>query len=225
MGRAIVEHDTVADQRHTKRLPQRREIHRLIFTDDRRFLLHAPGPLRSLTGVRVAETDAAEPEVVNRVRFADGSASLRGAECDASMLFEMLVAEDAEVVARYTDDFYAGEPAVTRRSVRNEHGPSGSVWYVGTQLAQPGVDGIVRSALDRHGLIGPYANNAGLEHAVRIAPDGRRVEFLLHHGSEPAEISLHADGIDLLAGGRLERGSVVILRPADVLVLDTTASQ
>ena len=40
-----------------------------------------------------------------------------------------------------------------------------------------------------------------------------------------AEISLHADGIALLAGGRLERGSVVILRPADVLVLDTTASQ
>ena len=192
--------------------------------DDRRFLLHAPGPLRTLAGVRVAETDSAETGALNRVRFADGSGSVPDAESEASMLFEVLVAEDADVVARYRHDFYAGEPAVTRRVVSGGHGAEGHVWYVGTQLAQPGIDAIVRSALGRHGLVGPYADVAGLEHTVRIAPDGRRVEFLLHHGRDPVQVALHADGTDLLTGVRRTRGAAVVLRPADVLVLDTTAA-
>ncbi|MGN8026348.1 beta-galactosidase [Microbacterium sp. 22242] len=192
--------------------------------DDRRFLLHAPGPLRALAGVRVAETDSAPPGEANPVRFSEGSVSLAEAECDASMLFEVLVAEDAEVVARYGEDFYAGEAAVTRRTVTGEHGEDGRVWYIGTQLAQSGLSAIVRRALDRHGLTGPYADVAGLEHAVRIAPDGRRLEFLLHHGPDPVGIALHEDGTDLLTGARHARGAVLTLQPTDVVVLDTTAA-
>src|SRR5690606_3648490 len=112
--------------------------------DDRRFLADVPGPLAGLAGVRVAETDAAEPAVGNPVAF-DG-----GPVVDGRMVFEVLVPEGAEVMARYRADFYAEAPAVTRHRVRAADGGEGHVWYVGTQLDQPGVTHVVRRALARH---------------------------------------------------------------------------
>ncbi|MGM7670742.1 beta-galactosidase [Microbacterium sp. A93] len=177
--------------------------------DDRRFLMDGPGPLASLAGVRVAETDAAEPEVGNRIRFEGADDSV------GRMLFEVLIADGSEVVARYGDDFYAGEPAVTRRETEE----GGHVWYLGTQLEQAGLSGIIRQALARHNLVGPYADIAGLEHAVRVAPDGTRIEFLLHHGAEPVTAALHAGGTDLLTDRVFTVGDAVTLQPTDVLVI------
>lgn len=177
--------------------------------DDRRFLMDAPGPLAALAGVRVAETDCAEPAAGNRIRFADGAESI------GRMLFEVLIADDAEVLARYGDDFYAGEPAVTRRTTA----AGGEVWYLGTQLEQAGLAGIVRTALGRHGLVGPYADVDGLEHGTRVAPGGAEVHFLLHHGARPVTVPLHIGGVDLLQGRSIAQGEPVTLQPADVLVV------
>ncbi|HEY0188142.1 MAG TPA: beta-galactosidase [Cellulomonas sp.] len=189
--------------------------------DDRRFLADVPGPLAALAGIRVAETDAAEPEVVNPVTFTGGPGPGPGPTVDARMVFELLVPEGAEVMARYGADFYAGSPAVTRHVLPAPGGGEGHVWYVGTELAQPGLAHVVRAALGRHGLIGPYADVPGLELATRVAPDGRRVDLLLHHGTAPVTVAVHADGTDLLTGRRWTRGEALRLAPADVLVLLT----
>lgn len=181
--------------------------------DDRRFLSDAPGPLARVAGVRVAETDAAEPEVVNRVRFSDGTQS------EGRMLFEVLMPDDADVVARYQDDFYSGEPAVTRRRIAG----GGEAWYIGTQLDQHGLAAVIRPVLERRGLIGPYAGIDGLEHAVRVDASGRELHFLLNHGAE-AQIVLHADGTDLLTGDELRRGAALTLQPTDVILLRTAPS-
>ena len=176
--------------------------------DDRRFLMDAPGLLAGLCGIRVAETDAADPEVANRIVFAEETTEGR-------YVFEVLIAEDAEVIARYGDDFYAGEPAVTRRTAAS----GGQAWYLGTQLAQPGLARIVRSALERYGLVGPYADVPGLELATRVAPDGEQIDFLLHHGPDAVTIALHTHGTDLLTGTEYDAGAQVELQPTDVLVL------
>ncbi|ROR97001.1 beta-galactosidase [Salana multivorans] len=189
--------------------------------DDRRFLADFPGPLADLAGVRVAETDAAEPGVRTRVSgvLPDGS----GLETTGGMVVEVLVPEGAEVVARYGDDFYAGEPAVTLRTHPAAGGAAGAapgqVWYVGTELAQDGIAAIVRCALDRHGLVGPYADVPGLELATRVRADGGRVDFLLHHGAEPVTVALHASGTDLLTGRQLTAGERLRLEPTEVVVL------
>ncbi|WP_108718206.1 beta-galactosidase [Miniimonas sp. S16] len=188
--------------------------------DDRRFLADVPGPLGALAGVRVAETDAAEPDVVNPVIF-EGTAPDGAAPrtVDARLLFEVLVPEGAEVVARYGADFYAGEPAVTRRRVDGAHGSTGEVWYLGTELAQEGLAHVVRTALARHDLLGPYADVTGLELATRVAPSGTVVDFLLHHGGAPVTVALHAGGEDLLTGRTYAAGEQVTFAPTDVVVL------
>lgn len=180
--------------------------------DDLRFLGDVPGPLARMAGMRVAETDAAEPAVANPVRFSDG-ATARG-----RMVFEVLVPEGAEVMARYGADYYAGEPAVTRNVIRGPEG-EGHVWYVGSVLDEEGMTQVARSAIERHGLAGPYAGVPGLEFATREAPSGAVIDFLLHHGAEAVTVRLHADGTDLLTGRVLREGEAVVLNPTDVIVL------
>jgi beta-galactosidase len=176
-------------------------------THDRAFLADVPGPLGPLTGVRVDEWDARPADVVNPVL-------LDGARVDARLVFEIVLPRGAEPVGTYQEDFYAGTPAVTR----NRFG-AGEGWYVATALDQPGVDRVVRRVLDGHGLIGPYAAHRAVETAHRVAPDGTRLLFLLNHGTEPAALTAHASGADLLSGKRVERGDALPLDPRGVAVL------
>ncbi|SDE17693.1 beta-galactosidase [Auraticoccus monumenti] len=184
--------------------------------DTNAFLTDVPGPLAGLLGVRVEETDSQPPGVTNPVAL-DG---LDGSRPDAELVFELLVEEGAEVVGRYTEDFYAGRPAVTRRRHPDSSDglSGGEAWYVGTALSPDGMATVVRAVLERHGLIGPYADVPDLEHAVRER-DGERTSFLLNHSGRPLEVPAHTGGTDLLTGDRVEAGQPLRLGPAGVVVL------
>ncbi len=175
--------------------------------DDNAFLADVPGPLADLMGIRVDEWDARPDGVVNPVQFDD-------LEADGRLVFEIVIPQGATPVAVYTDDFYAGTPAVTR----NAFG-AGEGWYVATHLDPTGVARVIRRVLDRHGLRGPYPPVAGLETAERITPAGRRITFLLHHGAEPVELTAHADAVELLSGARLTKGEPIRLEPRGVMIL------
>lgn len=179
--------------------------------DDNAFLADVPGPLAPLLGVRVDETDAREPGASNPVQL-----HLPGAEpvdATGSLVFDLVLPQGAEVVGSYGTDFYAGTAAVTR----NRFG-LGEAWYIGTLLDQAGLDAVLRHVLDRHGLIGPFADAPGVEHAIRVAGD-RWYDLLLHHGGEPVTVTMHADGTDLLTGRALRAGEPLALAPADVVLL------
>ena len=199
--------------------------------DCRAFLSDVPGPLAPIVGVRVDETDARAPGEVNPVTLeAPGAPSLT---CEARLVFELVQAERADVVGRYGEDFYAGTPAVTRR----RHGSDGSdgsdgadgsdapddraggeAWYVGTLLDDAGVAWVVRRALERHGLVGPFADVPGLELATRQGVDAE-VDVLLNHGAHAVEVPAHASGVDVLTGRAVSAGEVLHLDPTGVLVL------
>ncbi|WP_456823495.1 beta-galactosidase [Cellulomonas sp. P5_E12] len=176
--------------------------------DDNAFLADAPGPLRDLLGLRVEETDAQQPSVVNPV-------TLEGAAYEARHVFEVVIPDgDTDVVGTYGADFYAGTPAVTRAT----HG-DGVAWYVATALDDRGVAAVVRRVLDRHGLVGPFADVDGVEVVDRVAPDGARHTFVLHHGPSPVTVTSEVAGTDLLTGRRVEIGDPLTLSPTEVLVL------
>ncbi|GAB3843370.1 beta-galactosidase [Micromonospora andamanensis] len=179
--------------------------------NDNAFLMDVPGPLGQLMGIRIDEWDARGPEVVNPVRLGSGADQV---EVEARLVFELVVPQGAEVVGTYRSDFYAGTPAVTRNPYGNGHG-----WYVATGLDQTGVSWVVRQVLARHDLLGPYPDVPDLETAVRVAPDGTRLLFLLHHGSEPVEVTAHIGGVDLLTGNRVEAGQPLRLPERGVMVL------
>jgi beta-galactosidase len=197
-------------------------------------LMDAPGPLGRVLGVRVEETDSAEPGVVNPVTLRepgldrlDRAPDQRGGLdrrdgpaappvetlSDASLVFEVLLPEGAEVIGTYGAEFYAGTPAVTR----NRQG-DGEAWYVATGLDDVGVEWVVRRVLDRHGLVGPYADARDVELAVR-SKDGVRFAFLLSHATEPVEVTAHASGVDLLTGRTVRQGETLVLNPTDVVLL------
>jgi beta-galactosidase len=178
--------------------------------DSNAYLMDAPGPLGPLFGIRVEETDSAEPGVVHPVHLTGPDGDLTAG---AGLVFEVLVPEGAEVVGTYGAEFYAGTPAVTRHTFGD-----GEAWYVATGLDDAGLAHVVRRVLDRHGLVGPYADADDVELAVR-AKDGRRFAFVLNHATEVREVATHASGTDLLTGRRVEAGETLRLEPTDVVVL------
>jgi beta-galactosidase len=175
--------------------------------DDNAFLADVPGPFAALLGLRVEETDAQRPDVVNPVALGAG-------EYAARHVFELVVPSDAEVLGTYGADFYAGTPAVTR-AARG----SGSAWYVGTLLEEAGVAAVVRSVLDEHGLAGPLADVPDVEVAERVAPDGVRHLFVLNHSGSQVAVPCPVDGIDLLGGREFRAGDELDLAPAAVFLL------
>ena len=97
-----------------------------IVGDDGR--VHARGvePVwQQVFGLWVEETDVQPDAIVNRVVFADGTTA------EARELFDIVRLDSADVVATFTDDFYAGSPAVTT----NAHGIGRAVY-----LASPSPD-------------------------------------------------------------------------------------
>jgi beta-galactosidase len=175
--------------------------------DDNAFLADVPGPLGTLLGLRIDEWDAREADFVNPVRLGE-------LVVPARLVFEIVIPQGAETVGTYQTDFYAGTPAVTRNAVGD-----GDAWYVATGLEQAGVDWVVCRILDRHGLHGPHPYVPGLETARRTTPDGRRLVFLLNHGSALVEVGASGDAVDLLTGRRVSRGEPVRLEPYGVAVL------
>ena len=181
--------------------------------DDNAFLADVPGPLGPLMGVRVDEWDAREPDFANPVRL---GAPGREPELvsDARLLFELVIPQGAETIGVYTEDFYAGTPAVTR----NTFGP-GEGWYVAAGLEQSGVSWVLREVLRRHTIALRYPDVPDLETAERVAPDGTRLLFLLNHRSAAVEVDAQQAGRDLLSGAEFERGERIRLAPRGVMVL------
>jgi beta-galactosidase len=163
-------------------------------------------------GIRIDEWDARPADVVNPVRL--GSTVV-----ESRLLFEIVIPDGAETVGTYQADFYAGTPAVTRHAFGAGHG-----WYVAAGLDQTGVTWVVRQVLDRHGLVGPYADLADVETTVRVTPAGDRVRFLLNHRDEPVEVTAGTGGTDLLTGSRVDSGQTVKLEPYGVLVMREAAA-
>lgn len=171
--------------------------------DDNAFPADVPGPLAPLFGVRVDEWDARDRSYTNPV-------DIGGATYPAQLLFELVIPEGAEIVGTYTGDFYAGTAAVTRHAFG-----SGDAWYVGTALDQAGVTSVIRSVLESHDLVGPFAGLPEVETAHRVAPDGSRFLFVLNHGSSSADLPA-IEGVDLLTGqappASLSANGVLIVR-------------
>jgi len=178
---------------------------------DNAFLSDVPGPLGPLMGIRIDEWDARGADVVNPVRLQAGGEVL---EAGARLVFELVVPQGAETLGAYGADFYAGTPAVTRNSFGAGHG-----WYVATGLDQPGVDWVVRQVLAAHGISGRVPELPCVESAVRVAPDGTRLLFLLNHGDDAVEFAAPAAGVDLLTGARTEQGGTLALAGYGVAVL------
>ncbi len=126
---------------------------------------------------------------------------------------ELLHAEDAEVVARYAAGAYAGEPAVTRRTVG-----AGSAWYLSADLDPAGRADLLDKVLAEAGITPAAVVSPGVEAVRRASAGGDRSYLFLINHSPTADGWAQACGTDLLTGIRheghvvLPAGSVAVIR-------------
>ncbi|NHI15693.1 beta-galactosidase [Microbacterium excoecariae] len=97
-----------------------------------------------------------------------------------TIIAEAVWADDADVVAAFTDGPSAGRPALTRRAYGD-----GSAWYLATMPAPDALGDVVGALLE----------DAGVQGEIADVPDGvevaRRGELLtlINHGSAPATVT------------------------------------
>lgn len=162
----------------------------LVDADD---LVHpggAPGPLRSLLGLTVEETDACPPDRTNALRLTSAIGPLAaGTSLPSGVLCERVWLEGAEAVAVYEKDFYAGEAALTR----NVAG-AGRAYFLATLLTPDSLRSLIGALAAEAGISCPLGVEppAGVEVSRRVAPDGTAVLYLLNHSGAEVDVPLPA---------------------------------
>ncbi|MBM3269787.1 MAG: beta-galactosidase [Candidatus Sericytochromatia bacterium] len=169
-----------------------------------------PGPLSALCGVRVLEFEAPGSSYPQSIGFDDGAWFAAGGWRE-----RLEPAADAEVVARYLDDFLAGEAAIVSRL----HG-EGRVWYSGVLGGFDFADHFLRLVLAEAGLT-PMVAPSGIERRTRQSAQGP-LHFVLNHTAERKAISVDEDGVDLLTGAPCS--GILELPPYGAAILAATRS-
>lgn len=105
---------------------------------------------------------------------------------------EVLRVQDAEVLAYYGEDYYAGTPAVTRKA-----SGQGSAYYVAARLKAQDMRVLFQKMLADAG-VETKALPDGVEYHVRSGEEGR-YEFYLNHSAE-AVVVKDVKGVDLISG-------------------------
>jgi beta-galactosidase len=155
-----------------------------------------PGPLRELLGIWAEEIDALTPQQSNEVVFETAFGELQGSY-PARLLCDRVHAEGAQVLATYSQDFYAGEAAVTE----NRFG-SGKAYYLGTSLDASTLQLFLEKLCKDADITSPLiAVPDGVEVMERISPNGETLLYVLNHNANQITVNL-ADGsfIDLISG-------------------------
>lgn len=148
----------------------------------------APGVLRSLAGVTIADWGRQ-----NNSEARPHSIIAAGRTATTALWYEQLTPEaGAEVVATWTSRHLAGSPAVTRRTLGK-----GAVYYVGTYFTDEMLAILTPLWAARHELPAAVSHPEGVEQIVRISPD-RRLTFLVNHRDKPVTVQTPASGRNLI---------------------------
>ena len=173
-----------------------------------------PGLLAELCGTEVEEYDSLPAEVSNQLKFTLPELA-SAPPASARVWCDVLRPTSATVVARYTQDYYAGKPAITRNQVGR-----GQVMYVGTMGDAPLYQTLARWLLHSVGVQPVVNAPEGIEVTERWRQNSQLL-FLLNHTEQEQEIALNGRYVDLLDGSAPLEGTVLVA-PWDVLVLMET---
>ncbi len=161
------------------------------------FLGGFPGDgLSQLFGVISEEIDTLYPSDRNSVRFEKGVLEEEAHTFEVKDYAEVIRVQDAEVLARYQGDYYAGTPAVTRKRFGQ-----GNAYYVGARLDAKDMVLLFKKMISAAGMKRKELPD-GVEYHVR---SGEKVnyEFYLNH-SERTVVVKKVNGVDRISGKTIE---------------------
>lgn len=170
-----------------------------------------PGELRELLGIWVEEIDALDPAQYNQIIFDNQYGSLRG-EYKCHLLFDLIHAEGAAVLARYGSDFYQGMPVVTKNKVAK-----GEAYYIASSPEPAFIHDFIATISEAKGITGEAISDTGVEIIARGKGSNKYV-FVLNHNEDKAMFELdNRLYIDQYTGNRYTGLSEINGR--DVLIL------
>ena len=169
-----------------------------------------PGSLAEVCGVEVEEYDSLSSQMQNGVEFVLPELAER--ECvPAGVLCDILKPTSATVVARYTQDYYAGKPAITLNSFGG-----GRAIYVGALGDAPLYDVLAKWLLGSTSVEENFTLPSEVELTHRIQGN-KSLYFILNHNQSPQTIHIAYSARNLL--DQTELTGEVQVAPQDVLIL------
>lgn len=156
-----------------------------------------PGYFRELSGICVEEFDSLNFGRKVRVK----GDSIHGT---ASVWCDVLKPETAEVMARYADEYYAGEPAVTV----NRYG-GGKVYYIGCDLDQSGLDTLLKRICHDGGILPAFSHIPDGVEVVMKEKEGQKYAVILNHNPYESVLPLDKEYKECLTGVAMDKELVL----------------
>ncbi|NMB45653.1 MAG: cellulase family glycosylhydrolase [Firmicutes bacterium] len=165
-----------------------------------------PGLFRNLVGVEVEEFDSLNHGRTVPVTGAFGHGT-------ASIWCDILKPQGAQVLARYSGDFYCGEAAVTVNSFGK-----GKVYYIGCDLDRTSMKVLMQHVAGSAGIVPPISPIVpGVEVVKKEKDDEKPYLMVLNHNATPAVLTLDDSYTDLISGKKTKE--VLSLEPYAVAML------
>jgi len=168
-----------------------------------------PAPFRELLGLRIEDFVPMVGGETNRLHTADGEPYA----CD--LWADLIHLEGAQSLASYTENYYAGTPAVTGHTFG-----AGAAYYLGTRTEKHYTKSLLQELCDE-AAVSPTAEAPPGVDAVRRKGEDASFLFVLNHNQETVEVQLPQGGRDLLTDK--EHQSKLTLDPLDVAILQEIA--
>ena len=149
-----------------------------------------PGPLRELAGIWVEEIDALAPEQSNGVSLVNEE--ITGT---SNLVSDLIHLENAEALAHYTSNFYAGMPAVTKNTFGD-----GTVYYFGGQLEDQLQDQLFKMIVEETGITPVIEEATKLEIACRENAEAKFFVIINFHEEAQPLPEMFVGKTDLLTG-------------------------
>ena len=149
-----------------------------------------PGPLRELAGIWVEEIDALAPEQSNGVSLVNED--LTGT---SNLVSDLIHLENAEALAHYTSNFYAGMPAVTKNTFGD-----GTVYYFGGQLEDQLQDQLFKTIVKETDITPVIEEATKLEIACRENEEAKFFVIINFHEEAQPLPEMFVGKTDLLTG-------------------------
>lgn len=145
--------------------------------------------LTQLFGLYSEEIDTLYPKDRNGISFVDESGIL--GDFAAKDYCDILKVQTAEVLARYTDDFYEGTAAVTV----NEYG-KGKAYYVGARIEESGMEAIITKIMQEKNIAFEKLPDGVEYHCRQI--ENISYDFYMNFSDEKVTIKLNGAGTNML---------------------------
>ncbi len=178
-----------------------------------------PGILAGISGVTVEEYDSLGLEMVNAIEFTLPEMA-KTSHLPVSTWCDILKpSASAEVIAKYTQDYYAGRAAITRNKFKK-----GWVVYVGTIGEAPFYDVLAGWLVTMAGVKPVLDAPEGVEVTERWQGE-RRLLFLMNYSGKEQEVTLDGTYTDLLFNSRLVGKARIAPLEVRVLAKDKSTAE